>query len=103
MRRREFLGFLSGATAVWPLTARAQQIERARRVGVLLGAYTSTDQARQVRIGAFLKKLRELGWEDGSNQRIDYRWGGGNSEPNNRLVTELVEYSFAPIVVPTKP
>jgi ABC-type uncharacterized transport system substrate-binding protein len=103
MRRREFLSFLSGATAVWPLTARAQQIERARRVGVLLGAYTSTDQAGQVRIGAFLKKLRELGWEDGRNLRIDYRWGGGNTEQNNRLVTELVESAPDAIVATSDP
>jgi putative ABC transport system substrate-binding protein len=102
LRRREFLGVLSGA-AVWPLTARAQQIERARRVGILLGAYTSTDQAGQVRIGAFLKKLRELGWEDGRNLRIDYRWGGGNTEQNNRLVTELVESAPDAIVATSDP
>jgi putative ABC transport system substrate-binding protein len=101
MRRREFLGVLSGAAAVWPLTARTQEIGRARRVGVLLGAYTSTDQAGQVRIGAFRKKLRELGWEDGRNLRMDYRWGGGNTEQNNRLVTELVE--SAPDAIVTVP
>ena len=72
--RRAFIAGLGGA-AVWPLAARAQRIERAPRVGVLLGSYTAADQAGQARIGTFLRALRELGWEDGRNLRIDYRWG----------------------------
>ena len=103
MRRREFLGGLSGAAAVWPLTARAQQIERVRRVGVLLGSYTPTDQAGQARIGTFLKTLRELGWEDGRNLRIDYRWGAGNTEQNNRLAAELVQSAPDAIVATSDP
>jgi putative tryptophan/tyrosine transport system substrate-binding protein len=78
MRRREFISVIGGAAA-WPITARAQQIERPRRIGILLGSYSSTDQAGQVRIGTLLKTLRELGWEDGRNLSIDYRWGAGNT------------------------
>jgi hypothetical protein len=60
MRRRAFIATLGGAAA-WPVVARAQRIERAPRVGVLLGSYTAADQAGQARIGTFLRALRELG------------------------------------------
>jgi len=66
MRRREFIAGL-GSAAVWPLAARAQRIERAPRVGVLLGSYTAADQAGQARIGTFIRTLRDLGWEDRSD------------------------------------
>jgi putative ABC transport system substrate-binding protein len=90
MKRRDFIQALSGA-AVFPLTAQAQQRGPMRRVGVLLGSYTATDQAGQARISAFLNTLRELGWEDGRNLRIDYRWGAGNAEQNNKLAAALVQ------------
>ena len=102
MRRREFLGALGGVAA-WPLAARAQPIERARRVGVLLGSYTPSDQAGQVRIKAFLNTLRELGWEDGRNLRIDYRWGAGNTEENNRLAVELTQSAPDVIIATSDP
>lgn len=103
MRRREFLGALGFATAAWPAVARAQPGERARRVGILLGAYAVTDQAGQVRVAVFLKALRELGWEDGRNLRIDYRWGAGNSEQNNRHAAELVRSAPDAIVATSDP
>jgi putative tryptophan/tyrosine transport system substrate-binding protein len=102
MRRRDFTRFIGGA-AVWPLTARAQRIERARRVGVLLGSYTAADQAGQARIGTFLKALRELGWEDGRNLRIDYRWGEGNTARNKELAVELVQSAPDAIIATSDP
>jgi len=74
MRRREFLGVLSGAAAAWPLSTLAQQPERVRRIGVLSGATKDTPDL-QVRLAAFQQVLQQLGWTDGRNVRIDYRWG----------------------------
>jgi putative ABC transport system substrate-binding protein len=88
MRRREFITLLGGAAAVWPLSARAQQIERVRRVGVLMSV--ADDQEGQARLGAFLKALEQLGWTDGRNVRIDHRWGAGDAERARRYAAELV-------------
>jgi putative ABC transport system substrate-binding protein len=90
MRRRDFLVALSGAATPLPFAARAQQGERLPRVGILLGAYTEVDNAGQARLATFLKTLQELGWEDRRNLRIDYRWGAGNTEQNNRHAREMV-------------
>jgi putative ABC transport system substrate-binding protein len=78
VRRRQFITLLGGA-AVWPLAARAQQPERMRRVGFLVGTYGQTDREGQDRIAVFLDTFRKLGWSDGRNVRIDYRWGGGDA------------------------
>lgn len=102
MRRRRFLG-LTGSAMAWPLAARAQQSTRARRVGMLLGSYTASDQAGKLRIGIFLKTLRDLGWEDGRNLRIDYRWGAGNTEQISRLVVELVQSGPDVIIATSDP
>ena len=77
VRRRELLGLFGTAVVSWPLTARAQQGERMRRVGVLM-AQAADDPEGQARVAAFLQGLRELGWIEGRNLRLDYRWGGGN-------------------------
>jgi putative tryptophan/tyrosine transport system substrate-binding protein len=69
--RRKFLATLSGAAA-WPLAARAQQGERMRRVGVLMGG-AGSDPVDQARLAAFLDGLQQLGWIDGRNVRIDTR------------------------------
>jgi ABC-type uncharacterized transport system substrate-binding protein len=73
MRRREFITFLGGAAAMWPLAARAQQSDRVRRIGVLM-ASTADDQEFQARLAAFTQALTQLGWSDGQNLRIDIRW-----------------------------
>ena len=73
MRRREFIAGLGGA-AVWPLTARAQQSERVRRVAVLM-AHKEDDPEYQKYMGAFRQGLLKLGWIEGQNVRIDARWG----------------------------
>ena len=77
MRQREFIAGLAGAAA-WPAAARAQQPERMRFVGVLMG---STDNAEaRSRITAFLQALQELGWTEGRNVQVDLRWGGRSYE-----------------------
>src|SRR5712691_11948780 len=73
MRRREFITLLGGAGAAWPLAARAQQGERVRRIGVLM--YLAADDAEaQGRLAAFAHAMKQLGWSDGRNLRIDTRW-----------------------------
>jgi len=94
MRRREFITFVSGA-AVWPLTARAEQPDRMRLIGVLTGV--ADDPNARARNAAFAQGLQELGWVDGRNIRIDYRWGGGDADTIRRVATELV--ALAPDVI----
>jgi putative ABC transport system substrate-binding protein len=69
MRRREFVT-LVGSAIVWPLAVDAQQPDRIRRVGVLINA-ASDDPVAQARVATFLQGLRQLGWTDGRNVRID--------------------------------
>ena len=73
MRRREFITLLGGAAAVWPLAARAQQPDRVRRIGVLMG-YSESDLEAQSELAAFVQELQKLGWADHRNLRIDIRW-----------------------------
>ena len=89
MLRREFLGVMSGAAASWPLAARAQQNERVRRIGVLMGQ-AADDQQGQARSTAFVQTLQSLGWVDGRNAQIDVRWGAGDSKEIRRHASELV-------------
>ena len=89
MRRREFIAALGGAAA-WPVVARAQQSERVRRVGVLTGTL-ETDPESQARYATFKQALQQLGWIEGTNLRIDYRWGSiGDSELVRRNAMELL-------------
>ena len=90
IRRREFIFTLGGAAAAWPLAARAQQPERMRRVGVLIGTYGQTDREGQDRIAVFLDTFRKLGWSDGRNVRIDLRWGAGDADRSKAFAAELV-------------
>jgi putative tryptophan/tyrosine transport system substrate-binding protein len=96
MRRREFITLLGSAVAVWPLSARAQQRERMRRIGVLMGL-TSDDPEGPGRVAALAQGLGELGWTVGRNMMIDYRWGAGDVERNRRYAAELV--ALAPQVI----
>jgi putative tryptophan/tyrosine transport system substrate-binding protein len=88
MRRREFIAALGGAAA-WPLTARAQQPERMRRIGVLMNI-AADDADAPVRVAAFAQGLQELGWIIGRNLRVEYRWSAG--EPD-RIRTYAAEIS----------
>jgi putative ABC transport system substrate-binding protein len=87
MRRREFIaGF--GSAAAWPVVARAQQSQRMRRIGVLLGG-TSDDMEFQSRLGAFLQGLALLGWTIGNNVRIETRWATANAVEIRKHAAEL--------------
>ena len=79
MRRREIFGLIGGA-AVLPLVANAQQAERMRRIGVLTSGAAADDPDGQARSAAFVQGLQQLGWTDGRNMRIDYRWGAGDAD-----------------------
>ena len=72
--RRDFITLLRGAAA-WPVAARAQQGGRMRRIGVLTAA-DENDPVRKTFVSAFAQALADLGWADGRNLRIDFRWGG---------------------------
>ena len=89
IRRREFIFTLGGAAAAWPLAARAQQGERMRRIGIILPA-SSDDAEYQVRVGALLQELRQLGWIIGRNIRIDTRWTKGDVDDTRKYAGELV-------------
>jgi putative ABC transport system substrate-binding protein len=95
MRRREFITLIGGAAAAWPLVAQA---ERMRRIGVLNGA-SPDDTQLQARMSAFVQGLQQLGWVDGRNVRIDYRWGGGNPDTIRKHAMELA--ALAPDVILT--
>jgi putative ABC transport system substrate-binding protein len=88
VKRRAFITLIAGATAVWPLTARAQQGERMRRIGVLMSVADGPEG--HARLGAFLKGLEQLGWIEGRNVQIDRRWGAGDAERARRYAAELV-------------
>ena len=88
MRRREFITLLGG-TAVWPLAARAQQGGPMRRVGALMPG-SETDMEEQSRVTAFQQGLAKVGWMNGRNVRIDYRWGALDSDRLGAFAIELV-------------
>ena len=95
MRRRDFVTLLGGAAA-WPLTARAQQPERMRRIGVLMNL-ASDDAEGQARLATFHQGLQQLGWTVGRNVQIDYRWAAGDTGRFHRYAEELL--ALAPDVV----
>jgi putative ABC transport system substrate-binding protein len=88
MKRREFIALIGGVTA-WPLTARAQQSERVRRIGVLLRV-GSDDPATERDLQAFRKGLRDLGWTVGRSLQIDYRYAGADLAQMRAYAAELV-------------
>jgi putative tryptophan/tyrosine transport system substrate-binding protein len=90
MRRREFITLVGGAAATWPLAARAQQPDRMRLIGVLMG-YAESDPAAQSEVAAFRVGLAKLGWTEGSNLRIELRWGAGDADKIGTFAKELVD------------
>jgi putative ABC transport system substrate-binding protein len=87
-KRREFITLL-GAAVTWPLAARAQQAERMRRVGVLMG-YADTDPAAQAQIAALRQELQKLGWDEGRNIRIDVRFPAADAGRVRAILMELM-------------
>ena len=96
MKRREFITLLGGAAAAWPVVARAQQAERMRRIGVLLGSAADDPDTRYASRHSS-RRLQQLGWTDGRNVRIDHRWAAGNADNYRKYAAELV--ALAPDVI----
>src|SRR3974390_3042406 len=95
MRRREFIKVIAGSAA-WPLAAHAQQNERVRRIGVLMGR-SANDPEGQAFVAAFLQGLQELGWSVGRNVIVDIRWSADNNADARKYAMELV--ALAPDVI----
>jgi len=87
VNRRELIAGLSGA-ATWPLAARAQQSERMRRIGILMGV--ADDAETKAWLVTFNQRLEQLGWQSGRNLQIDERWTAGDPERNQRFAGELI-------------
>ena len=96
MRRREFITLLGGAATAWPLGVSAQQPERMRRVSVLIGL-AEKDPEAVARAKAFRLGMRDLGWIDGRNVQVEYRFAGSNLESINKHVAEVIR--LAPDVI----
>src|SRR5262245_43699622 len=94
--RRQLITLLGGVAAAWPLAARAQQADRVRRVGVLMNL-TADDPEASTRVTALAQGLQQLGWTDGRNVRIDYRWGAADADRSRKHAAELV--TLAPDVI----
>jgi putative ABC transport system substrate-binding protein len=99
MRRREFITLVGGATLTWPVAARAQQPERMRRIGVLM-PFPKDNAEGRARIAAFLQELRQLGWIDGRNVKIEYRFDAGDLR---KAATELLTLSPEVILASATP
>src|SRR5262245_29734551 len=95
MKRREFITLLGSSAVAWPLAARAQQGERARRIGVLMNL-AKDDPESKSRLAA-VQGLQQLGWSEGRNLRIDIRWGTGGADSFRGYAAELV--ALAPDVM----
>jgi putative tryptophan/tyrosine transport system substrate-binding protein len=89
LKRREFITLLSVAS-VWPLVVRAQQPDRIRLIGVLMG-FAENDPTAQSMVAAFRAALAKLGWTEGSNVRIELRWSGYDRDRIKTLAKELVD------------
>jgi putative ABC transport system substrate-binding protein len=98
MRRRQVIKLLGGAAAAWPLTARSQQSDRMRRIGVLMG-YAETDPSAQAQVEALRQGLQKLGWEEGRNILIDVHFPAADAGKVRAVLTELM--NFAPDVLVT--
>jgi putative ABC transport system substrate-binding protein len=96
MQRRAFLTLFVGAAVARPLAVRAQQTERMRRIGVLMGV-AADDPEGQARVTMFVQALQQLGWTDGRNMRIDVRWGAVDADRYRKYAEELI--ALAPDVI----
>src|SRR5262249_32740085 len=89
LRRRRFITLLGGAAAAWPLAARTQP-QRVRRIGILFSGFAADDPEGLARLTAFVQGLQQLGWTDGRNVRIEYRWPLGDAVRVRKYAAELV-------------
>jgi putative ABC transport system substrate-binding protein len=95
MRRREFIGLIGGAAVAWPFSVHAQQAAKRPTIGFLGPNTLSIDNQR---VSAFVHRLRELGWSEGSNVAIEYRWGEGRKERFAEIANEFVQLKVDIIV-----
>src|SRR5262245_40516222 len=89
MRRREFISLLGGAAVAFPLAARAQQSERVRRIGMLM-SLSKDDPEDEQRRAVLQQSLQQLGWSEGRNLHIEYRWFAGEPVRAQAMAKELV-------------
>jgi putative tryptophan/tyrosine transport system substrate-binding protein len=89
MRRRDFIRGIVGSATAWPLAVRAQQPDRMRRIGVLMG-FAENDSRAQAHLAAFRDGLQKLGWTEGRSIRIDTRWAAFDAESRQRFAKELM-------------
>ena len=101
MTRREFITLLGGAAVAWPVGARAQQAERVRQIGVLMGV--ADDREGQARVRVLKQGLQELGWTDGRNIQVETRFGGADADRIRAHAAELVALGPDVIVANTTP
>jgi putative tryptophan/tyrosine transport system substrate-binding protein len=101
MRRREFMSLVGSAVA-WPLTARAQQRDRIRQIAVL-SPFSENDPETKTRLAAFKERLEQLGWTEGRNITIEYRFSDGNIERTHSAAAELVALTPDVIVAYANP
>jgi putative tryptophan/tyrosine transport system substrate-binding protein len=101
VRRREFIAGLGGAAA-WPVVSRAQQPNRIRRVGVLMG-WSEADPEYRAILAAFIRELSRLGWSDGGNISIEQRWTDAQIDRTQAFAKELVELNPDVILCCTTP
>jgi putative ABC transport system substrate-binding protein len=102
VKRREFITLLGGVAAAWPLAARAQQGERMRRIGVLIGRAENDSEGQQQAV-ALQRGLEELGWSLGRNVEIDYRWQTDDAGQRQALAQGLVDRKPDILVVNSTP
>src|SRR5215469_11015505 len=95
MRRREFIKLFGSTAVVWPVAARAQRPAKLPTIG-FMGSGTAAAQSEWT--AAFVQRLRELGWRDGGNITIEYRWAEGRSERFAEIASELVRLKVDVIV-----
>jgi putative ABC transport system substrate-binding protein len=96
MKRRDFITFVGGAVVSWPMSASAQLPKPARQIGMLIASEENEPLVRS-RVAAFRQGLNDLGWVEGGNLQILYRWTGNDPERTQRCVSELV--ALAPEVI----
>ena len=89
MKRREFITLLGGGAVAWPPAARGQQSDRVRRIGALMNG-TATEARLQSYVAAFVQGLRQLGWNEGQNIRIDVRWNAGDADLARTYAAQLI-------------
>ena len=89
MKRRAFISLLGGAAAAWPLPSRSQQPDRKPKIGVLAGI-AADDREGTARLAAFSQGLQQLGWTEGRNLDIEYRWAAGSRADLRKYAAELV-------------